>query len=279
VGAVLGLAAAVAFGVSDFLAGLAARRLHFLWVTLLGQSVGATVVWVSLLWFGGTGPDVSALAWGAASGVGSAVGTLALYRGYGHGEMAVAGPLSAIGAAALPALVGVVLGDRLALPAVAGVLLALPAIWLMAATRGPSQGRVRTGVLDGLLSGVGFGLLFVALDLAGSRAAMWPVAAGQSVAALLVAVFIAVRRPPWVTIKTVGTSWLALGAGALGISATILYFEATHSGLLTVAAVLTSLYPGVTVALAALLLHERPARTQWLGLALGALAVVGIVLG
>ena len=47
--------------------------------------------------------------------------------------------------------------------------------------------------------------------------------------------------------------------------------------LLTVAAVLTSLYPGVTVALGAVLLHERPDAGQKAGLLLGAVAVTAIV--
>jgi uncharacterized membrane protein len=68
-----------------------------------------------------------------------------------------------------------------------------------------------------------------------------------------------------------------LAAGGLGIAATILYFRAAHTGLLTVAAVLTSVYPGVTVALAALLLRERPTAIQWTGLAMGAVAVTAIV--
>ena len=121
-GAVLGLSAAVIFGASDFVGGLAARRLHFRWVALIGQSVGACLVWVSLVWTATGEPSTSALLWGALSGLGTAVGTMALYRGYALGQMAVAGPLSAVGSAALPAVVGVLLGDRLSPAGVAGVV-------------------------------------------------------------------------------------------------------------------------------------------------------------
>lgn len=277
-GALLGLASALAFGVSDFLAGLGARRLHFLWVALLGQSVGVLVAVVTAVQIGGSAAP-HAWAWGAASGLGSAVGTLALYRGFGHGEMAVVGPLSAVGAAALPAMVGAAIGDRLPWYGLLGVLLALPAIWLMASTGSPRGGSIRAGVWDGLVAGAGFAFFFIALDLAGSGSGLWPVMAGQVVALGLAATSALVLRPALPKLRDGGgnLATIPLLAGAVGIAATLLYFFAAHAGSLTVAAVLTSVYPGVTVALAAIVIHERPTRRQLNGLALGAVAVVLIV--
>lgn len=276
--ALLGLAAAVAFGVSDFLAGVGSRRLHFLWVTLLGQSAGAAVSWLMLIWLHGAGPTPGAALWGACSGVGSAVGTLALYRGYGRGEMAVAGPLSAIGAAALPAIIGIALGERLDTLQIAGIVLALPAIWLMAASGGPTGPRLRGGVVDGLVSGLGFGGLFTMLKLAGDGSGLWPIALGQAVAVLLLVIAVATQRPSATSTPRASGQRLAVVAGVLGISATLLYFAAAQSGLLSIAAVLTSLYPGITVGLAAVMLHERPVMTQRAGMLLGAVSVTAIVL-
>ena len=280
--ALLGLVSAVAFGVSDFLAGVGSRRLHFLWVTLLGQLTGAAIAWASLVWLHGSGPTPHAILWGAGSGLGSAVGTLALYRGYGRGEMAVAGPLSAIGAAALPSLIGILLGERLDGLQLAGVVLALPAIWLMSASTGSIGLRIRSGVVDGLFSGLGFGGMFTMLKLAGGGSGVWPIACGQTVAVLVLLIVVGVRRPPATSTSTStprGSGLrLALVAGAIGITATLLYFAAAQTGPLSIAAVLTSLYPGVTVGLAAALLHERPTRPQGIGLFLGAVAVTLIVL-
>lgn len=276
--ALLGLAAAVAFGISDFVAGVGARRLHFLWVTLLGQSASAAVIWIALIWVHGAGPTPQAALWGACSGIGSAVGTLALYRGYGRGEMAVAGPLSAIGAAALPAVIGIALGERLDGLQLAGIVLALPAIWLMAASGGSAGRRLRGGVVDGLVSGLGFGGLFTMLKLAGGSSGLWPVALGQAVAVLLLIIAVAVRRPAATSTPRASGQWFAVIAGVLGITATLLYFAAAQSGLLSIAAVLTSLYPGITVALAAAVLHERPALTQQAGMLLGAVSITAIVL-
>jgi drug/metabolite transporter (DMT)-like permease len=284
-GALLGLASAIAFGISDYVGGLAARRIHFLLVTVVGESVGVVVAWTCLVWFHGDGATAQAVLWGAGSGIGAAVGTIALYRGYGHGEMAVTGPLSAVGAAVVPAIVGISTGDDLPIVGLIGVLLAVPAIWLMSTTQGSedvaSSGGIRIGVVDGLVSGAGFGVLFIGLGLAGDGSGLWPVAAGQTAAVTLVAA-VAVSSGVASTARSAlrgQPGRLSLIAAALGISATILYFRAAHTSLLTVAAVLTSVYPGVTVALAAILLHERPSRIQWSGLALGAVAVTAIVVG
>jgi drug/metabolite transporter (DMT)-like permease len=280
-GALLGLASALAYGISDYVGGLAARRIHFLLVTVVAGAVGVVTAWTSVIWFHGSGPSVAVVGWGACSGLGSAAGTLALYRGYGHGEMAVTGPLSAVGAAVLPAIVGISLGDRLPPLGLAGVVLAVPAIWLMSTTRGSAQpatsGRLRVGVVDGLASGLGFALLFIALGRAGDDAGLWPVAAGQSSALVVLLASASATRMPWSELRG-RPGRQSLAAAALGIAATILYFRAAHTSLLTVAAVLTSVYPGVTVALAAILLRERPSRTQLSGLALGAVAVTAIVL-
>ena len=59
------------------------------------------------------------------------------------------------------------------------------------------------------------------------------------------------------------------------MGANALYVLATHQGLIAIVAVLTSLYPASTVALAAVVLHERLAPSQWVGVAL---ALIGVVL-
>jgi drug/metabolite transporter (DMT)-like permease len=106
-----------------------------------------------------------------------------------------------------------------------------------------------------------------------------------SVVVILTVVAVLWRRPspggegaPAVPRRQPG-SGRAVAVGALSVTATLLYFFATHSGCLTIAAVLTSLYPGVTVLLATLLLGERISPLQRAGLALCAVAVTAIVVG
>jgi drug/metabolite transporter (DMT)-like permease len=274
----LALAAAVAYGTSDFVAGLLSRRASFLLVGAVAQFIAMTGTLVALPFTSPPAPHAAPLAWGAASGAGAALGTLALYRGLAAGQMAVAAPLSGVGAAALPTLAGFLLGERPSRVAIAGIVLALLAVWLVSsAGLGPRDARLAAGVVDGLLAGVGFALLFVALDRAGDDAGLWPVAAGQVTSAVILCAAALVGRVPLrPDLRLTGG---AAAVGGLGASAIVLFYFATHAGLLTLAAVLTSLYPAVTVVLARVTLGERLRRLQTVGLLLAATAVVLIVTG
>jgi uncharacterized membrane protein len=274
-GILLGLTAALLYGGSDFGGGVAARRFGSLQVTLLGSAVATVLAWVTLAVLGGPGPSPRAIAWGLASGLAGGAGTLVLYRGLARGQMSVVGPVSAVGAAVVPVVAGVALGERPGLLAVAGVLVSMPAIVLVAAS-GSVRGKLGAGLLDGLAAGLAFGILFTALAQAGRHAGLWPVAAEQT-GALLVTLAVAVkaREPLRIPIRAAG---LPVLAAACGMAATLAYFYATHFSMLAIAAVLVSLYPGVTVLLARVLLHERFSLAQRAGLGLCALAVAAIAL-
>jgi drug/metabolite transporter (DMT)-like permease len=276
----LALASAVAYGVSDFTAGMCSRRASFVQVGVLTQAAAVLVV-VSALGVTGHAPaPFRSLAWGGASGVGGAVGTLALYRGLGRARIGVVAPMSAVGAAALPVLVGLVMGERPVALALAGVGCAIPAVWLVARSAGPAKtgpDPAPRGVLDGLVAGAGFGLLFIGLQRAGTGHGLWPVAAGQVVSLALLAVATLVRRAGGLPDRSVVAG--SAVSGVLAAAAVILYFFSTSHGLLAVVAVLASLYPGVTVLLARVALGERMGRGQKAGLGLAALAIVLIVLG
>ena len=274
-GIVLGLAAALLYGSSDFGGGVASRRFGSLPVTVIGSAVATVLAWATLGVVGGPGPTVRAVAWGLASGLAGGIGTLVLYRGLARGQMSVVGPMSAVGAAVVPVAAGVALGERPGLVAIAGVLVSLPAIVLVAAS-GPVRGKLRGGLLDGLAAGLAFGVLFVGLAQAGRNAGLWPVAFEQT-GALLVTLAVAVksRQPLRIPLRAAG---LPVFTGASGMAATLAYFYATHFSMLAIAAVLVSLYPGVTVLLARTLLHERFSPAQRAGLGLCALSVAAIAL-
>ena len=274
-GILLALAAAVLYGSSDFGGGLASRRLGSLRVSVAGSAVAAMAAWVTLILVGGPGPSLRAVAWGLASGLAGGAGTLVLYRGLARGQMSVVGPLSAVGAAVVPVVAGVALGERPSLLSVAGVLVALPAIVLVAAS-GSVRGKLGAGLFDGLAAGLAFGILFVGLAQAGRNAGLWPVASEQTGALLItLAVAVKTREPLRIPLRAAG---LPVLAGASGLAATLAYFYATHFSMLAIAAVLVSLYPGVTVLLARTVLHERFTPAQRAGLGLCALAIAAIAL-
>jgi drug/metabolite transporter (DMT)-like permease len=284
---VLGLAAALAYGLSDFVAGRLSRRVHYAQVALIGSVLALATTIVAMVVAVPGSPAAPALAWGAASGIGVAFGTFMLYRGLGRGPMGVVAPLSALGAAALPVVIGVALGDRPTTMAWAGVALALPAIWLVSTSAhatdddaGDGQPALAGGVVDGLLAGVGFALLFVGLGLAGDGSGLWPVVASQgSGVVVLGAVMVGTLRGlgpmRWSPRDVAGGAAVGILAGA----ASILFFLAAHSGLLSIVAVLTSLYPAVTVLLAVGILREPISRRQAVGLVLAVVAVGLIVAG
>ena len=274
-GILLGLAAALLYGGSDFSGGLASRRFGPVRVTVIGSAVSAVLAWAALIVSGGPGPDLRAIAWGLASGLAGGAGTLVLYRGLARGQMSVVGPVSAVGAAVVPVVAGVALGEHPSVLAVAGVLVSLPAIVLVAAS-GSVRGKLGGGLVDGLAAGLAFGILFVGLAQAGRNAGLWPVASEQTGALLpVLAVAVKSRVPLRIPVRAAG---LPVLAGASGTAATLSYFYATHFSMLAIAAVLVSLYPGFTVLLARVVLHERFSPAQRAGLGLCALAVAAIAL-
>ena len=162
------------------------------------------------------------------------------------------------------------------------MVLALPAIWLVSrepstAVDGTSPGG--SGVLDGVLAGLGFGALFAALAQIPEEAGFLPLALNQLVGRRRDR---AGRR--WRCARTgCPRSRWALGGVVSGAARRAwrpgLFQVATHHGYLSVAAVITSLYPAFTVLLAALVLREHVHRAQALGLALCAASVALVAAG
>ena len=148
-GIILGLAAALLYGASDFGGGLLSRQLGSLRVNVVASTAATLLAWAVLIVSGAPEPSLRAVAWGLASGLGGGAGTLILYRGLARGQMSVVGPVSAVAAAAVPVAVGVAMGERPGLLATVGVLVALPAIVLVAAS-GSVRGKLGAGLTDGL---------------------------------------------------------------------------------------------------------------------------------
>jgi len=278
----LALGSALGYGVADFLAGWLSRRSHYARVSLIAQLVAGVGTLLASLVLGGR-LSATSLAWGAVSGLGGGLGTLALYRGLARGRMSIVAPLSGVLAAALPALFGLALGERPGPGAMVGLGIALPAVWLTARAEERSgeaaAAPASRSAMDGILAGLGFAVLFIGLQRAGRGEGLWPTAASQVVAALpMLALHARALRPP----AEPEDGWLRFGpllVGALVGLAAVLFFLGTQRGLLTVVAVLTSLYPAVTIALARGLLGERIGRWQGVGLALAGASVALISAG
>ncbi len=273
----LSLLAAVSYGLSDFVGGLVSRRVSP-WAVALVSMLGGAVAAGAVALVRGGDPVGADLAWAVLAGLGNGVGTAFLYRGLSGGRMGVVAPVSGVGAAVVPVAAGLVGGERPAVLAWLGIAVALPAIWLVAREPGASPGTARgSGLVDGVLAGAGFGVLFAALAQIPEEAGFGPLALNQVVGGAVVVVVALALRAPVVPREPVVA--LGLVTGLLGVTATALFLAATHTGLLTLAAVVTSLYPAVTVLLAAGLLREHVHRDQGIGLVLCGLAVGLIAAG
>ncbi|GAB3924730.1 multidrug transporter [Microlunatus endophyticus] len=276
---VFALASALSYGISDYLAGVTSRDWDFRLVTAGAQVIGLLTAIVAVLLFPGAGPAGGPILWGAISGIGSAVGVLALYRGLAVGSMNVVAPLCGVLTSVIPAVVGILLGNHLSAIQVAGIVLALPAVLLVSRQPGPAAGsRAGGAAVLGLLAGAGFGLLFVALSQAGTRNGAWPLLSGQSVVLLLV-LPIAIAGLGSARTPQARAVLSTTAAGLLSGAANILYLVATGFGELAIVGVLSSLYPAGTVLIARFRLAEHWSRTQIIGMLAAVLAVILVVLG
>ena len=273
----LGLAAAVLYGSGDFLGGIATRRAHVLTVLTLVETAGVIVALAVAV--ASPGPaSLAGLAWGASAGLVGGLGLIVFYTGLAAGPMSVVAPVSGLVSTVLPVAVALAEGERPGAGVYAGALLCLVAIVLASSVgstgeAGPS-GRLGRAIAYGTASGVSFGLFFLLIRNAGQSGAVWPVAAGRigELAAVLAAA--AVLRPGLLRGVGGGVPLAAVAAGAIDVVANICYVAATRTGAFGLAVVLASLYPGVTVLLARVVLGERLRWVQHLGLALAALGIL-----
>jgi drug/metabolite transporter (DMT)-like permease len=224
-------------------------------------------------------PGGADYAWAVLAGVGSGIGSGFLYRGFAAGRMSVVAPVSAVGAALVPVAAGVVTGERPTSLVWLGVVAALPGIWLVSSTpddpldaeHPANRGSFADGATDGVLAGLGFGLLFACVGQIPDTSGLWPLALTQLVSVPAVVALALLLRAAWLPRDRVAR-W-ALLCGPLGTGAVLAFLLATQHGFLTVAGVLASLYPASTVLLAALVLKERVHAAQAVGLVLCGLAV------
>lgn len=272
---VLSLLSALAYGISDFLGGIFAKRVSPWQIAVVGQTSSGVFALLAAFVLSGS-PTSADFGWAALSGLGGGFGVAFLYRGLSSARMGVVAPISAVGAALIPVTVGLATGDRPSTMALVGVVCAFPAIALISRVvdEDPSH---QGGVVDGLLAGLGFGLLFTFLGQTGDDSGLFPLALCQLTSVIAVVVTAALLRQAWVPRERAALKavWMGpLGAGAQGA-----FLLATHHGLLSVVSVISSLYPAGTVVLATVLLRERIHRWQAVGLVFATLAVTLVAAG
>lgn len=272
-GILFALIAALSYGVSDFLGGMASRRIPALNVLLVSYPVGGVLMAALLVCYRGP-VSGGTLAWSVAGGVAGLTGVALLYSALAIAPMNVVSPVTAVMSAVVPVLAGVLRGERPHLLAWAGIGLGLLAVALISRQpedhpHGPVGWRPLVMAVG---AGVGFGAYFVCLASADSDSGLWPVVISRLCSAVLViplvvvaGSFLRLARP---------TLGLAAAAGCLDAGANWAFLLASRHGLLSLSGVITALYPAGTVLLAMVLLKERSGSIQRVGFGVAVASVV-----
>jgi drug/metabolite transporter (DMT)-like permease len=265
----LALAASVCWGAGDFLGGLASRRASVLAVLALSLTTGLACVTIVVLASGDPAPGLGPVAAAIGAGAAGALGIACLYRGMAIGAMGVVAPISGV-AAVVPFAVGLAQGERPSGVQLAGVAAALLGIALVSREPGAAGGERAAGVGLALAAAVGFGLYFSLTDYAADSAgAPWTVFVSRATATALAVIGVLVAGSAFRVPRQLLP--MVVAVGIFDVAANVLFGLATTRGLVSVVAVLASLYPVVTVVLARLVLGERASALQ----RAGAVAAVG----
>ncbi len=262
-GSLLGLLAAVGFGLSDVTGAVAARRVSALTVTFGMQVMGLLVLLPALVLIPGE-PSVPAFALGALGGGTGTLGLVLYFRLMAVGPMGVISPTAALVGAAVPVAWGVLLaGDPLGPRQMAGIALGLAAVVAVAYVPGVSiWASGARGPLSALLAGAGFGLFFVALDATPDGSGLWPLLGARTAAISISAAVAAARRR---NLAPRGVTRLITVSGLSDMAANVLFLQATRIGLLSLVSLLASLFPVVALLIARWWLHERLTSLQAAG--------------
>ena len=267
----LALGASLAWGVGDFVGPLVARTAGSLPILLWAQ-VGGLVAMGAAVAVRAGGPAGWGVLYAVAAALGGMLGLFAYYRGMLAGAMSVVAPIAGI-SAVIPVIFGIATGDNPSAPQIGGIACALVGVALASVEHHEGRRRIAAGVGLALLAAAGFGFYFPWMHEAGKVDFWWASLVFRTTALVLVASIVAVRRPP----LAIGARYVAIGC-AVGVVDTFgnLFFAASSAhGLVSLTAVLASLYPVMTVVLAASLLRERIAPLQRAGIVL---TLAGVVL-
>jgi drug/metabolite transporter (DMT)-like permease len=267
----LALGASLAWGVADFVGPLVSRTLGILRVLFWAQLGGVLAIGIAVA-VRGEGPAGWQVLFAICASFGGMLGLFAYYRGMEIGAMSVVAPIAGV-SAVIPVAFGIATGDSPSPAQIAGIACALLGVGLASVEQQGGQRRVAAGAGLALLAALGFGFYFPWMHAAGKVDFWWASLVFRTTALLIVAAAVAAQRPP----LRLGRRDLAIVV-AVGIGDTIgniLFAASSGQGLVSLTSVLASLYPVVTVLLAAAVLHERVAPMQRAGIVL---TLTGVVL-
>ena len=267
----LALGASLAWGVADFVGPLLSRTLGSLRVLFWGQLGGVAAIGLAVA-IRGEGPRGFGVLYAIAASFGGMLGLFAYYRGMQIGAISVVAPIAGI-SAVVPVVFGIATGDKPSVSQVAGIACAILGVVLASVEHHEGTRRIATGVGLALLAALGFGFYFPWMHAAGKVDFWWASVVFRSTALLMLAGIVAAKRP---TLRLSARDLAIVVAVGIGDTlGNVLFAASSEHGLVSLTAVLASLYPIVTVLLAAAVLRERMAPLQRLGIVM---TLTGVVL-
>jgi drug/metabolite transporter (DMT)-like permease len=280
----LGLAASAFWGASDFFGGLATRRAHVVLVVGVAHTLSLILLLLLALANHSAIPGLHYALMGLAAGSCGGVALLLYYQALSLGEMGLTTALTGLLTALVPVVYSFLTQGRPKPTQIAGFVLAAAAITLIAYAPAGKARPLALGLAS--VAGLAFGVFLVVLQVASAHSAVWQLIysrTASSALALGILLWVQWRSGKqaaawWREARMHHFFWVAAGAGILEATGSLLYMLSARKGRLDVAAVLASLYPVVTILLAAWFLKERTTPTQAVGmaLALGAVVLVSI---
>lgn len=263
------LAASLSWGAGDFSGGVATRRAKVLSVVVAAHAIGLVLLIVLALSWSEALPTMLDAVWGSVAGLVGAVGLVSFYQALAVGRMGIVAPITAMLSAAVPVLFGAFFEGLPGPLQIIGFVLALIAVGLISGL-GVVRERPK-GLGLALLAGFGFGSFLIFISLVSHSAVFWPLAAARLSSVLFILVVALTRRQE--VLPNMAVLPIVLLAGALDVAGNTFFVLAAHTGRLDVAAILSSLYPAVTVLLASIILKERVTRLQAVGILVALVAV------
>ncbi len=266
---ILALTSAVLFGVADFAGGIASRTVAAWRVIAWSQLLGLPILLIALAMVGNSGYTSRDLAFGVLAGSVGLIGIGLLYMALAAGEMSIVSPIVGIGSAALPLVWGLAVGDVIGTLQWIGITAGLLSVALLAGSRRGKRLTPRP-LAYALMAAIAFAVFFVAIAQTSPESGLWPLAAARIVtvpAAFLLAARTSTPAPP----RGATFTYVAF-VGLTDIGANIAVLLALQTGMISVTAILSSLYPAFTVLAAVTILRERPTPRQAVGIAVAVVA-------
>ena len=278
-GIALALASALVFGGADFAGGIATRDNGATYpVVFLSQCIGLLTVLLVAPFIATSHLAASDLGWGAIAGIIGGTGLLFFYRALALGTMSIVSPVTAVVAALVPVVVGIAQGERPALWASIGIVVAIGALALFGGgDHGDIHGTILQSLMPAVLAGFGFGAYFALVAQAHATSGLWPLVASRATSCVLLGTGALIRKAPLRIRRDARVTLVLAGSG--DIAANALFLLASRRGDLAIVGVIASLYPASTLVLARFVLHERLGRLHQLAIALATIAVVLIAIG